>query len=96
MKRDEKMSIEGEKRVKAIEEIIRCHCEKEDTQLASLLPLVDLIPTLQSIADEKKLNMEVNKRVAAIAAKITRIIGFISLAIGTLFLIVQLIFKLKE
>jgi len=58
--------------------------------------LVGLIPTIQSIAEEKKLNMEVNKRIAAIVAKIMRIAGLISVGLGTLFLIIQLIFKLKD
>jgi len=96
VKRDELMSIEGEKEVGELKKMFKARCTKENSIYEQLLPLVGLIPTIQSIAEEKKLNMEVNKRIAAIVAKIMRIAGLISVGLGTLFLIIQLIFKLKD
>ena len=90
------MSVEGEQEVGELKKMFKSHCTKENSIYEQLLPLVGLIPTIQDLAEEKKLNMEVNKRIAAIVARIMKIIGFVSLSLGTLFLIIQLIFKLKE
>jgi len=62
------------------------HCDSNDVtaksvvKLEKLLPLVDLIPTLQEIVENQKATIIVGR-------KALRIIGYISAALGLLYLI---------
>lgn len=93
------MATADTKKMKEIEEIIKEHiresCENEtsrDEKLDKLMPLVDLIPAIQQLVEDRKTSIAVNERFAYIARVILTIGG----VIGAIFAIVQLIFKLGK
>ena len=63
------------------------YCEKID----KLMPLVDLIPMLQELAKDKEVNIAMDARFSKIARIIMTIAGIIT----AIYVIIQLIFKLK-
>ena len=53
------------------------HCKSNDKNFERLMPLADLIPTLESIVEEKRLQ-------TLMAKKIVRAIGVIATIVGTI------------
>lgn len=67
------------------------HCRQNQalaTQLEKIMPLVDLIPTLNEIVEEKRSMTFVGK-------KILQIIGYFAAAIGLLISILELAKRIK-
>lgn len=61
----------------------RDHCKanaETDKKLDKLMPLVDLIPTLQEIVESQKANV-------IVAKKVLRFVGYASAVIGLIYLI---------
>ena len=70
--------------------------EEKDKAIADkidkLMPLVDLIPIIETLAEERKTNIAVNERFAYIARVVITIGGVIAAIFG----IIQLIFRLER
>lgn len=68
------------KQNKVRDELIDDRDAKTEKKIDRLMPLVDLIPTLESIVEDQKAMTIVSK-------KILRIVGYISAVIGLLYLV---------
>jgi DNA-binding transcriptional MerR regulator len=68
-------------------------------RLNGLMPLADLIPVLQEMAESKKISDGINKRFASIGRILAAISGAImalGVILGTTWVIIQMMIKFKE
>jgi hypothetical protein len=83
------------KLAKAFENHI-CDYDELKLQILELMPLTELIVPLQEIVDNKKTDQAVNLRIAKYTRISLAVIAGTGVVIGTIFTLVQLIFRLKE
>jgi hypothetical protein len=93
------MTKENIQQIQELKEMITTHCEEQIVtdaavyqKLEALMPLVELIPILQEISENQKVNQAVNKRFAGIARTFVTIGGVIT----AIYVIISLIFRLEK
>lgn len=97
--RQKQISVEGEKTISELKSALESHCKKNteenkdinarfvttDEKLDKLMPLVDLIPTIQSILERENEQKAVSKWMV----RIGRILGFIAATLTAIGIIIS-------